>query len=177
MRKIFTLIVCCLLCQCVIAQNGGRATSVPIYNNGPVECTTCKCNLDNLFRSWNKENIANHDEIKLIGYGIVDTLTDSLKIRHYFNMMTAPGNYFIRFSGNTRKITLLQAQSITDESGKKALQYVRDQLSASLTLFSTIYVIRMQLRDGTEIENYAICDKDKKQISYDNMFFYLWLFK
>lgn len=150
---------------------------IPIYNSGPVECTSCICNLKNLFRSWRKENIINYDEIELTGYRLVDSLTDSLKIRKYYErIVDTSSNYFIQYSGNTKMLKLLKADTLSKEYDE-ALQYMRNQLASSLTLNSTVYVIDMRLKDGTKIENYAVCDKDKRMITYDNMFFYFYLFK
>lgn len=189
-KRNFVLITFCLLCHFMMAQtentdlpkqkktyqkiNRMAISAVPIYNNSPIKCSTCECNLENIFRSWNKENIINHDTLKLIDYKLTDTLTDSLKIRHYFSTMTDPDCYYAGYDGNTRKAKVLQGKSFTH---KESLQYRRDQLSKSLKLYNTVYVIRMQVKEGAEIKNYVICDKDKKQAAYDNMFFNFRLFK
>ncbi|TQM48871.1 hypothetical protein BDE36_0562 [Arcticibacter tournemirensis] len=152
-------------------------SAIPIYDSGPKQCNSCICNLKNLFRSWKKDNIINYDEIELTGYRLVDSLTDSLKIRQYYErIVDTSSSYFIQYSGNTKMLKLLKADTLSKEY-EEALQYMRNQLALSLTLNSTVYVIDMRLKDGTKIENYAVCDKAKRKITYDNMFFYFYLFR
>jgi hypothetical protein len=163
--------------QEVKIEPGDKIEPIPIFHNGPEKCLTCECNLDNLLRSWNKENIRNYDLIIPESYRLIDTLTDSLKIGLYYKKITDPEQYCLGYSGNTKRIILSKRKDVRAEADKEIILKFNAMLPGYLTLNSTVYAIRLRLKNGNIVENYSICDPGKQQITYDTMFLYFWLFK
>jgi hypothetical protein len=163
-----------VFCSVMFVINGKcQEVSSNIYEYGE-PLTSCESNFRNLFNNWDKKNITNAEDYRLLNYSFVETITDTCIIDLYAKLFT-DNNCPVSSTGGSSSSSFFDTvvrhtQHILIRTWKKVYDKAADSQEKTPEIFQKIEKENEQMRTMLKLmisvgdKVYVVFIRDKQQI-------------
>jgi hypothetical protein len=157
-------------------------TDSTVYETGK-PLTSCECNFENLFANWGARFVTNHDDIKLLSYSYIETLTDTGRVALYAEKLSDPetvsarGESWSHGSGDDTQWEMIHEfrifpNMVTIPPGKEKeapleFQRMKKLFMEFLHVGDKVFEIKIKYV-GSEYAVYAFCRPGENRVVFDN---------
>lgn len=154
----------------VTTANGQNALkkTASLYETGSI-VYSCESNFDNLIKNFKTKNIANASDYVILGYSLLETITDSVIYNAYASCF-AQGKAIVPIDRNTKRPPVYGSDAtVLSIEPQTASPDVYEQFKKTVKMEDVVYVVSFRYKDRV-YANYVVCDNETRTVRFDSFF-------
>lgn len=152
----------------ITGQNTTAKKTATLYETGSI-IYSCESNFDNLIKNFKPTNIANASDYVILGYSLLETISDSTAYNAYANYF-ASNRAIVPIDKNTKRPPVYGTESaLMSIEPQTATREAYDQYKANVRLEDVVYVVNFRYKDKVYAD-YVICDNETRTVRFDTFF-------